>query len=66
MKWVYKTKNDAEGKNERHKAQFVVKGYKQQHGRDYIETFSHIERMETIEFSWQQKLNTNGNSIKWM
>ena len=29
VKWVYKTKNNVEGKIERHKERLVVKGYKQ-------------------------------------
>eukprot|EP00253_Pinus_taeda_P028648 PITA_28648 len=48
VKWVYKTKSNAEGKIERHKARLVVKGYKQQHGRDYEETFAPIAKMETM------------------
>ena len=48
LKWVYKTKCNAEGKIDRHKARLVVKGYKQQYGRDYDETYAPIARMETM------------------
>eukprot|EP00253_Pinus_taeda_P003882 PITA_03882 len=48
VKWVYKTKSNAEGKIDRHKAILVVKGYKQQQGKDYDETFAPVTRMETV------------------
>eukprot|EP00253_Pinus_taeda_P030275 PITA_30275 len=48
VKWFYKTKSNAEGKIERHKARLVVKGYKQQYGRDYEETLAPVARMETV------------------
>eukprot|EP00253_Pinus_taeda_P021224 PITA_21224 len=34
VKWVYKTKSNVEGKIDKHKARLVVKGYKQQQGKD--------------------------------
>ena len=48
MKCVYKTKCNAEGKIDRHKARLVVKGYKQQYGRDYDETYALVARMEIV------------------
>eukprot|EP00253_Pinus_taeda_P007274 PITA_07274 len=48
VKWVYKAKSNAEGKIDRHKARLVVKGYKQQQGKDYDETFAPVARMETV------------------
>lgn len=48
VKWVYKTNSNVEGKIERHKVRLVVKGYKQQHGRYYLETFAPVARMEIV------------------
>ena len=46
VRWVYKTKSNAEGKIERHKARLVVKDYKQQQGKDYEKKFSLVARMK--------------------
>ena len=48
VKWVYKTKVNAQGEVEKHKARLVVKGYKQKYGGDYKEVFAPMARLETI------------------
>jgi hypothetical protein len=49
FKWIYKTKQDAEGKVQKHKARLVARGFTQQPGIDFNETFAPVARMDTVK-----------------
>jgi hypothetical protein len=48
VKWIFKTKKNAKGEIEKHKARLIAKGYKQQYGVDYEDVFALVVRMETV------------------
>ena len=48
VKWVYKTKLNSDGSIQSYKARLIVKGYLQQCGIAYNETFAPIARLDTI------------------
>src|SRR5207237_1428857 len=46
-KWVFKTKENPDGTT-RYKARLVIKGFKQQYGIDYTETYASVGRLDTL------------------
>jgi len=49
-RWVFKIKTDQFNKLIKYKARWVVKGYSQAYGLDYLETFANTTRIEIIRF----------------
>ncbi|KAL7604701.1 hypothetical protein Lser_V15G20152 [Lactuca serriola] len=48
LKWVFQNKLDKEGNVIRNKACLMVKGYCQEEGIDYEETFAPVARLESV------------------
>ena len=48
LKWVFKLKKDELGAVIKHKARLVARGFVQQEGIDYDDTFAPVARMESV------------------
>nr|GFA95028.1 retrovirus-related Pol polyprotein from transposon TNT 1-94 [Tanacetum cinerariifolium] len=48
LKWLFKNKHDREQMVVRNKSRLVVRGYRQEEGIDFEESFAPVARMETI------------------
>ena len=47
-KWIFKKKMKANGTIDKYKARLVIKGYKQNEGLDYFDTYSPVMRINSI------------------
>jgi len=63
-KWIFKNKLNENGEVIKNKARLVYKGYAQQEGIDFEETFAHVARLEAIRVFLA--LSSFWKFIKWM
>jgi hypothetical protein len=66
VKWVYKIKVNEKGEIEKYKARLVEKGFAQQPGVDYGETFAPVARLDIVRVVLAIASQNMWKVIKWM
>ncbi|GJY39499.1 retrovirus-related pol polyprotein from transposon TNT 1-94 [Tanacetum coccineum] len=59
LKWIFKVKQDEFGGVLKNKVRLVAKGYRQEAGIDFEESFAHVARIETIRILVANVANKN-------
>ena len=65
-KWVFRNKLDENGEVTRNKTILVCKGYAQEDIIDYVETFTHVTRLEGVRTLLSYSTYKGFKVIKWM
>nr|GFA50818.1 hypothetical protein [Tanacetum cinerariifolium] len=65
LKWLFKNKHDEEQTVIRNKSRPVVRGYRQEEGIDFEESFASVARMEAIRYSWHMLHINRSRCFKW-
>jgi hypothetical protein len=65
-KWVYKIKTRSDGTVDRYKACLVAKGFTQEYGINYEETFAPVARLSSVCILIAVLLLDIGHFFRWM
>lgn len=65
VKWVYKTKINAQGNVDKYKARLVAKGYKQKSNIDYHDAYALVARLDTVRMILTLAAQKGGKFTQW-